>query len=91
MDEIIKGYVTKYALSGKIQHVDLELSGPHEAGGPMWGKPLTSWECFKEGTEWFRTKEEALAACETMRAKKIASLKKQIAKLEKRDFAKDLT
>lgn len=38
------------------------------------------------GNEWHRTREEAVARAEQMRAAKIASLKKQIAKLEKLSF-----
>lgn len=39
-----------------------------------------------EGNDWHRTKESAIAKAEEMRKKKIASLKKQIEKLEKMEF-----
>jgi hypothetical protein len=39
-----------------------------------------------EGIEWHRTEAEAIARAEEMRIAKIASLKKQIAKLEKMKF-----
>ncbi len=41
-----------------------------------------------EGREWHRTQESAITKAEEMRKRKIASLKKQIEKLEKLDFSK---
>ena len=44
-------------------------------------------DCYHgEGKEWHRTKEAALVRAEKMRQKKIASLKKQIEKLERMKF-----
>lgn len=40
----------------------------------------------EEGKEWHRTKESAIAKAEEMRKKKIASLQKQIKKLENINF-----
>lgn len=39
-----------------------------------------------EGEEWHRTRSEAVARAEAMRARKIASLKKQIKRLEEIKF-----
>lgn len=39
-----------------------------------------------EGREWHKDKQSAIAKAEEMRKKKIASLKKQIEKLEKMEF-----
>lgn len=41
-----------------------------------------SFTLYAFGNEWHRTPEAALARAEDMRAKKIASLRKSIAKLE---------
>lgn len=44
-------------------------------------------QCFHgEGNEWHKIKESAISKAEKMRQKKIASLKKQIAKLKNMKF-----
>lgn len=53
--------------------------------GTAFRKPL-SHECFTahwEGRTWCRTEAQAREVAEQMRLKRIASLKKQLAKLEK--------
>lgn len=75
----MKVWVTKYALTDGI----IEADG--EPYGLEWFS--ASWDngdkCndFEQG-EWFDTKERAIQKAEEMRQKKIASLKKQIEKLE---------
>lgn len=77
-------YVTKYALSSGIQErtltrcngdqIEVErLAG--EIGLILFWKPY-----------WHRTRGEAIEQAEEMRKKKIASLHRQIAKLEKLKF-----
>ena len=79
----MKVWITKYALTDGI----IEAEG--EPYGLEW--VLASWDngcrCndFEQG-EWFDTKERAIQKAEEMRQKKIASLKKQIKKLEEMRF-----
>lgn len=44
------------------------------------------WAYLYEGKHWSRSKDEAIAAAEKAKAKKMASLRKQLAKLEKMTF-----
>ncbi len=79
----MKVYITKYALSQGIFEMDVERQS--EDGKLVCGK---SWNqsYHGQGVEWCKTKAEAIARAEEMRQKKIASLKKQIEKLEKMKF-----
>lgn len=79
----MKVWITKYALTDGI----IEAEG--EPYGLEWVS--VNWDngcqCndFEQG-EWFDTKERAIKKAEEMRQKKIASLKKQIEKLEMMRF-----
>lgn len=79
----MKVWITKYALTRGI----IEDEG--EPCGLEWVS--ASWDngyrCndFEQG-EWFDTKERAIQKAEEMRQKKIASLKKQIEKLDRMRF-----
>lgn len=75
-------YVTKYALTGGIEKRDDLREGDD---GYVHGKP--GFEVFKLGRDCFRSRDEAVAAAEKVRLKKIASLEKQIAKLRNMTFA----
>jgi hypothetical protein len=80
----MKVWVTQYALSKGIAPVEhAELS----EGGTMvsWLSP-GGWRMFAHGNAWHRTEADAITDAERRRATKIASLKKQIAKLEKLSF-----
>lgn len=82
--QIIRVYVTKYALSSGIHIVDCKVS----SSGPDW---LIDWDLGRgwqsyNKKDWSATRAEAIARAEEMRAGKIASLKKQIAKLENMTF-----
>lgn len=73
-------WITKYALSKGIYTDYLKVKGDS-----AYGKWLN--DCFHgEGREWCRTKESAVKRAEEMRTKRIASLRKQIEKLEKMRF-----
>ena len=79
----MKVWITKYALTDGI----IEADG--EPYGLEWVS--ASWDngdkCNDfEQEEWFDTKERAIQKAEEMRQKKIASLKKQIEKLEEMRF-----
>lgn len=75
-------WISKYALSHGIQAADGEMChfNPKYIDVPGW---IIS---FKAGVEIHETEAAAKAAAESMRLKKIASLKKQIAKLEAMKF-----
>jgi hypothetical protein len=80
----ITAYVTAYALTMGIQKVEaLHCVSTDEN---MIVYPFDVGHSFAHDNEWHFTAEEAVARAEEMREKKIASLKKQIAKLEKLEF-----
>jgi len=84
-------WITKYALTSGIQQVT--ANDPAGSGFPemlIVERPT----CFPQhyhgdGREWHRTRESAVTRAEVVRKAKIASLQKQIAKLEKLSFEKD--
>ena len=76
----MKVWNSKYALTKGLTAHNAEDCG----GGMVKIGPL--WYLHGEGKEWHRTKESAVARAEQMRQQKIASLKKQIAKLENMRF-----
>lgn len=71
-------WISKYALSKGVFDAYLEI---HNDMACKWSEYYHG-----EGREWHRTKESALKRAEEMRVKKIASLRKQIEKLEKMRF-----
>ena len=78
-------YITKYALSSGI--LKTEVEGPSESGYFHERKGLLGFLGYSyTKKECHLLFEEAKARAEEMRLKKIASLKKQIAKLEKMTF-----
>ncbi len=83
----MKAYSTKYALTTGIDEVDLEIVEE------VWGFTESYETCFrnwyKKGRDWHETRESALARAEEMRKEKIASLRKQIAKLEAMRFGEE--
>ena len=86
-NENITAWVTKYALTSGIQKVIGTVC--HETSSTMLRYSDTANSCkeFLHGTDWHRTPEAALARAEEMRKKKIAGLKKSIAKLEAMTFS----
>jgi hypothetical protein len=73
-------YSSKYSLAaGEIEVVDVEIREPY-------AYRLKGWQGFKIGRDIHDTKDKAIASAEAMRTKKIASLKKQIVRLEKLVF-----
>lgn len=75
----MKLWISKYALSKGIKECDMRVVG--------------GWACSMSGAYYklwrdaHETKEQAISAAEEMRIKKIESIKKQIAKLEKMTFS----
>ena len=75
-------WISKYALSAGITKHDAEV----KYGSAYPGAPFMSYVSFKLGKDAHETLEGAVRAAEAQRVKKIAALKKQIAKLEKMRF-----
>jgi hypothetical protein len=84
-------YVTKYALSTGIQvrqgfvHPDIG-DGKMLCADKIEGESCDSTFHGGDGGDWHSTRENALVKADAMRIKKIASLRRQIAKLEKMRF-----
>lgn len=74
-------WVTKWTLSTGIEHCNVQIKSSSPCA---WLDTVT---CLSPG-EYHLTREAAIAKAEEMRTKKIASLKKQIKKLEAMDFTK---
>ena len=74
-------WVTKYAMSGKGVIPCEDASSSHVDTMVVVGS------LFLHRGDWHTTPEAAIARAEEMRTKKIASLKKQIAKLEAMTFS----
>lgn len=78
-------YITKCALTKGIRTIQGEIS-------PEWPNLVSSGSGFDnhhfhgEGRQWHRTMEGAITKAEQMRKAKIASLFKQISKLEQLSF-----
>lgn len=75
-------YLSKYALSEGVEKV--ESDDRYSKGD--WIDLQDRYGFYKLGRDIHKVEAEALAAAESMRVKKIASLKKQIAKLEAMTF-----
>lgn len=80
--ERFTAYITKYALTEGI----FEAEGEESNGYFYYGKGGydRNQACPED---WHRTREEAVARAEDMRKRKIASLKKSIAKMEALRFS----
>ena len=75
-------WLTKYALSKGITAELGELLAGHKTSL----KVADYYGYFHLGKDAFETEQEAKTVAEVMRTKKIASLKKSIAKLEQMEF-----
>lgn len=75
----MKAYITKWALTKGI----IELDDPDFYENYI---VISNIEPLINPVDWFRTKQEAINSAEEIRDKKIASLRKQIAKLERMKF-----
>lgn len=77
-DKVIRGFLIKYALSEGIEERDGLIYEGKFIHAADHGREF--WACL--GTEFVLTREEGEIAARAMAKKKIASLRKQIAKLE---------
>lgn len=78
-------YITKYALIGGITEKEGMIGEDCKTMFVTVKNSFGFSECF-HGDDWHTTMESAVAKAESMRLKKIASMKKQIAKLEQLTF-----
>lgn len=77
-----KVWISKYALSGGITEHMAEIRGAEA----FPGAPFMSFISFTLGKDAHLTREEAVTVAEALRKKKLASMKKQMAKLEAMSF-----
>ena len=81
----MKFFLSKYALTGGIKEVEGKMMAG-DMKGFVYAK-LDGYEnIYVIGRDVHEIREAAVEAAETMRKRKIASLQKQIAKLEKLSF-----
>ncbi len=81
----MKVWITKYALSSGLKEDDSEESMTGQSGPTRYFN-VRGYQGLFTRAELAFTLEEAREKAFTMRTKKIASLRKQIAKLEKMTF-----
>jgi hypothetical protein len=82
----MKVYITKYSLTQGIEEIEATECGERYPGMIETRENGYTAYYHGEGRQWHRSKEAAVEKAEKMRLAKIASLKKQIAKLEKLTF-----
>lgn len=75
-------WISRYALSNGITEHNAEIRDARAYPGA----PFASFAGFTLGKDAHETREAAVEAAEKQRIKKIASVKKQLAKLEKLTF-----
>ena len=80
-----KVFITRYALTSGIKEVETEIHKSTFKDYPNCVRDST-FSFYYIGKDAFLDKSEALNKAEDMRKKKIASLRKQIEKLEKLSF-----
>ena len=80
--ERFTAYVTKYALTAGILKLVVEDYSNIAEGMVQQAVPQGSYPNKYHASQWARTREAALLAAEAMRAKKIKSLERQIARLK---------
>lgn len=79
----MKVWISKYALSGGITEHEAEVRN----GRAYPGHPFAAYVGFTLGKDAHETPEAAIAAANVAREKKIVSVKKQLAKLERMTFS----
>lgn len=80
----MKVWITKYALTEGIYETKAEDC--FDISPTMISAKEDGWiKCF-HGNEWHRTREGAVSHANEMKTKRIASLKRQLAKVEALEF-----
>ena len=80
----MKIYLTKYALTSGVEVIEVERSAT--ADDMVHWKSSSGWSQYAHKGEWFADKKEANADFDRRRARKLASLHKQINKIEQLKF-----
>lgn len=83
---MIRVWITRYALSHGIFDKVVEECGAAGMVRVVGSSPPIYYH--GEDRDWHRTREGAIAKAEDTRRRKLATLKKQIAAIERLDFAK---
>lgn len=86
MNDEIEVWVTKYALTSGIEKITGKIDKRESRAFIKMEDKFSSMAFVLWVGDWHKTEVEAIARAEQMRAKNIASLKKQIAKLEAMKF-----
>jgi hypothetical protein len=73
-------WVTKFALSSGIFVENCTVRGEYAYGGDRWSRQ------YRIGRDCFELKADAIARADEMRLAKIASLKKQLGRIEQLRF-----
>lgn len=81
----MKVWITKYALTSGIMEVEAEFCASMSTM-VVYRAAGEEFDQFAHGNDWHTAIESAKFKAKQMRQAKIASLKKQIAKLEKLEF-----
>lgn len=83
----MKVFITRYALTKGIQEIEaVEVSKGMIKAAPAPGSCYVS---YYHGNDWHLTYEAAQLRAEAMVAKKLKTLRKQVAKLEKLSFSRE--
>lgn len=89
----MKVWITKYALTKGIFLVEAERCPDinNDMVSQTVPKPEYGAICYHgEGRDWHTTFDSAVKRAETMREKKIKSLRKSISQLQARDFSREV-
>ncbi|WP_454762354.1 hypothetical protein [Caulobacter segnis] len=87
MTETKMMWASKFALSAKIVELPVRASRADDRYVYDARPGSGGWTIFTIGKDVHETREEAVCAAEAARTKKIASLRRQITKLEKLNFS----
>ena len=81
----MKVWITKYALTRGIYEIEAKVC--KSVNSQMIQEVGGQYSMYYHNDEWHETKKEAVAYAESMRDKKIASLKKKIKNLKELKFS----
>ena len=84
----MKFFLSKYALTGGIKEAEGKAV-KESTGDTVYAKLDEDYSLFTIGKYAHETREAAVDAAEFLRARKLASLRRQIAKIEELDFSKE--
>lgn len=84
----MKFFLSKYALTDGIKEAEGKVV-KENTGDTVYAKLDGYYSLFAFGKEAHETREAAVEAAEFLRARKLASLRRQIAKIEELDFSKE--